>query len=40
MIGLMQSILRKERYVEHYRVDLKQVIKGHYRIVIKRIAPA
>jgi AcrR family transcriptional regulator len=39
MIGLMQSILRKERYVEHYSVDLKQVIKGHYRIVMKGIAP-
>ena len=39
MAGLMQSILRKERYIDHYRVDLKRVIKGHYRIIMKGIAP-
>jgi hypothetical protein len=27
MAGLMQSILRKERYIDHYRVDLKRVSK-------------
>jgi AcrR family transcriptional regulator len=39
MVGLMQSILRKERYINHYKVDFKRVIKGHYRIVMKGIAP-
>jgi len=39
MAGLMQSILRKERYIDHYRVDLKRVIKGHYRIIMKGITP-
>lgn len=40
MVGLMQSILRKERYIDRYKVDFKRVIKGHYRIVMKGIAPA
>jgi TetR/AcrR family transcriptional regulator len=39
MLGLMQSILRKERYIDHYKVDLKRVIKGHYRMIMKGIAP-
>ncbi|MBP1670041.1 MAG: TetR family transcriptional regulator [Bacteroidetes bacterium] len=39
MAGLMQSILRKERYIDHYRVNFKRVIKGHYRIIMKGIAP-
>jgi len=38
MAGLMQSILRKERYIDHYGVNLKRVIKGHYRIIMKGIA--
>lgn len=40
MVGLMQSSLRKERYIDHYGVDFKRVIKGHYRIVMKGIAPS
>lgn len=39
MIGLMQAILRKERYIDRYSVDLKRVIKGHYRIIMKGISP-
>jgi AcrR family transcriptional regulator len=39
MVGLMQSLLRKERYIDRYKVDLKRVIKGHFRIVMKGIAP-
>ena len=39
MVGLMQSILRKERYIDLYKVDFKRVIKGHYRIVMKGITP-
>ena len=39
MAGLMQSILHKERYIDHYKVDLKRVIKGHYRIIMKGIEP-
>jgi len=39
MFGLMQSILRKERYIDHYKVDFKRVIKGHYRIIMKGITP-
>lgn len=39
MVGLMQSILRKEQYIDHYNVDFKRVIKGHYRIIMKGIAP-
>jgi hypothetical protein len=39
MLGLMQSILRKERYIEHYQVDLKRAIKGHYRMIMKGISP-
>lgn len=39
MVGLMQSILRKERYIDRYNVDFKRVIKGHYRIVMKGITP-
>ncbi len=39
MIGLMQSILRKERYIDFYGVELKRVIKGHYRIIMKGIEP-
>jgi len=37
MIGLMQSILRKERHIERYKVDFKRIIKGHYRIIMKGI---
>ena len=40
MIGLMQSILRKDRHIERYDVDLKRIIKGHYRIIMKGMAPA
>jgi AcrR family transcriptional regulator len=39
MVGLLQSILRKERYIDHFKVDLKRVIKGHYRIIMKGITP-
>jgi len=39
MLGLMQSILRKERYIEFYNASLKTIIKGHYRIVMKGITP-
>lgn len=39
MLGLMQSMLRKERYIERYKVDLKRMIKGHYRIIMKGITP-
>jgi TetR/AcrR family transcriptional regulator len=39
MIGLMQSILRREIYIDHYKVDYKRVIKGHYRIIMKGITP-
>jgi len=39
MIGLMQSILQKERYIDHYGIDFKRVIKGHYRIIMKGITP-
>lgn len=39
MVGLMQSILRKERYIEHYQADLTRIIKGHYRIIMKGLAP-
>ncbi len=39
ILGLMQSILRKDRYIKFYEVDLKRIIKGHYRIVMKGIAP-
>jgi AcrR family transcriptional regulator len=39
MIGLMQTILRKDRHIERYNVDLKRIIKGHYRIIMKGIAP-
>lgn len=39
MLGLMQSILRKDRYIKFYKVDLKRIIKGHYRIVMKGVAP-
>jgi len=39
MVGLMQNILRRERYIDHYDVDLKRVIKGHYRIIMKGITP-
>jgi AcrR family transcriptional regulator len=40
MLGLMQSILRKKRYIDRYKVDIKRVIKGHYRIIMKGITPA
>lgn len=40
MVGLMHSILHKEQYIDHYRVELKRVIKGHYRIIMKGVAPA
>lgn len=39
MLGLMQSVLRKERYVVYYNASLKSIIKGHYRIIMKGIAP-
>lgn len=38
MLGLLQNILRQERYVNRYNVELKKVIKGHYRIIMKGIA--
>jgi len=39
MLGLLQSKHRKERYVKHYNVDIKRVIKGHYRIIMKGMVP-
>lgn len=38
MLGLLQNILRQDRYVNRYNVELKKVIKGHYRIIMKGIA--
>jgi AcrR family transcriptional regulator len=38
MLGLLQNVLRQERYVNRYHVELKKVIQGHYRIIMKGIA--
>jgi hypothetical protein len=40
MLGVMQSIHRKDRYVAHYNLNLKSVLKGHYRIIMKGLAPS
>lgn len=40
MVGLMHTILRKDRYTLLYKADLKCIIKGHFRMVMKGIAPA
>ncbi len=40
MVGLMHTILRKDRYTQLYKADLKRIIKGHFRMVMKGIAPA
>ena len=38
MLGLLQNILRQERYISKYNVELSRIIKGHYRIIIKGIS--
>lgn len=39
MLGLLQNILRQERYIRQYDVKLNSIIKGHYRIIMKGITP-
>ncbi len=38
MLGLLQNILNQERYINHYKIELSKVIKGHYRIIMKGLA--
>ncbi len=39
ILGLLQSLLHKEKYIEAYEVDFKSIIKGHYRIIMKGVSP-
>ncbi|MFZ5940624.1 MAG: TetR/AcrR family transcriptional regulator [Bacteroidota bacterium] len=39
MIGILQSVLHKERYIRSFDVSHERIIKGHFRMIMKGISP-
>lgn len=40
MIGILQSVLHKERYIRSSDVSYERIIKGHFRMIMKGISPS